>query len=178
MLESRPKGLHPPASRRTVREFSPHTAPIRQTRRPCLDANVKSHFVFGWGLALNWYWWTVLGDAMLMPFLTFFVFDATLFCLLFVNKLRRTQTVWPSTTMGVYRGRLRLQTKLVHDWINLDFVAKRTRCIGSLIYFPFALIVWRGEATAKQNQRMFSFALKTRRVTSTSRSSSKAYGPS
>ena len=92
------------------------------------------------GLALNWYWWTVLGDAMLMQFLTFFVFDATLFCLLFVNKLRRTQTAWPSTTMGVYKDRLRLQTKLVHDWIDLDFVAKRTRCIGSLIYFPFVLI--------------------------------------
>lgn len=77
---------------------------------------------------------------MLMQFLTFFVFDATLFCLLFVNKLRRTQTAWPSTTMGVYKDRLRLQTKLVHDWIDLDFVAKRTRCIGSLIYFPFVLI--------------------------------------
>jgi Zn-dependent protease with chaperone function len=35
---------------------------------------------------------------------------------------------------------LRLQTKLVNDWIDLDFVAKRTKCIGSLIYFPFVLI--------------------------------------
>src|ERR1019366_251097 len=38
MLESRPKGLHlRPLAERCVR-FSPHTAPIRQTRRPCLDA--------------------------------------------------------------------------------------------------------------------------------------------
>jgi hypothetical protein len=35
---------------------------------------------------------------------------------------------------------LRLQTKLVHDWIDLDFVAKRTTCIGRLIYYPFVLI--------------------------------------
>ena len=73
-----------------------------------------------------------------MLFLTFFVFDATLSCLLFVNKLRRA--VWPQATLGVYKGRLRLPTNLVHDWIGLDFVAKRTKCIGSLIYFPFVLI--------------------------------------
>ena len=56
------------------------------------------------------------------------------------TKLRRAQSLWPQATIGVYRGRLRLQTKLVHDWIDLDFVAKRTKCIGSLIYFPFVLI--------------------------------------
>jgi hypothetical protein len=35
---------------------------------------------------------------------------------------------------------LRLQTKLIQDWIDLEFVAKRTNCIGSMIYFPFVLI--------------------------------------
>jgi hypothetical protein len=75
-----------------------------------------------------------------MLFLTFFVFDATLSCLLFVNKLRRAQSLWPQATLGVYKGRLQLQTNLIHDWIDLDFVAKRTKCIGSLIYFPFVLI--------------------------------------
>jgi hypothetical protein len=41
--------------------------------------------------------------------------------------------------MGVYKRRLRPQAKLVHDWIGLEFVAKRTRRIGSLIYYPFVL---------------------------------------
>ena len=91
-------------------------------------------------LAYNLYILTTGLDVFLMQFLTFFVFDATLFCLFFVNKLRRGQTEWPLTTMGVYKNRLRLQPNLVHDWIGLDFVAKRTRCIGSLIYFPFVLI--------------------------------------
>lgn len=84
--------------------------------------------------------WTIYFDVRLMLFLTFFVFDATLSCLLFVNKLRCAQSLWPQATIGVYKGRLRLQTKLVHHWIDLDFVAKRTKCIGSLIYFPFVLI--------------------------------------
>jgi hypothetical protein len=43
-------------------------------------------------------------------------------------------------TTGVYKRRLRLQTKLIQDWIDLEFVAKRTNCIGSMIYFPFVLI--------------------------------------
>jgi hypothetical protein len=91
-------------------------------------------------LAFKWYMRTMYGDVILMQFLCFFIFDATLFCLLFVNKLRRAQTQWPPTTAAVYKGDLRLQTKLVHDWIDLDFVAKRTHCIGSLIYYPFVLI--------------------------------------
>ena len=91
-------------------------------------------------LAFNIYWWITFLDFLFMLFLTFLVFDATCFCLLFVNKLGRVQTTWPPTTMEVYKSRLRLQTNLIHDWIDLDFAARRTRCIGSLIYFPFALI--------------------------------------
>jgi len=73
----------------------------------------------------------------LAEFVTFFVFDATLFCLLFVNKLRRANTEWPRATMDLFGDRLHLQTRPVADWIGLNFVAMRTRCIGSLIYFPF-----------------------------------------
>ncbi|WGJ14839.1 hypothetical protein QEV83_00505 [Methylocapsa sp. D3K7] len=90
--------------------------------------------------ASYWYFGTTMGYVLLMQFLTFFIFDATLFCLLFVNDLRRAQTLWPAATTEIYDGRLRMQTKLVHDWIDLDFVVKRTTCIGSLIYFPFVLI--------------------------------------
>ena len=93
-------------------------------------------------LAHDVYYWTTLIDVVLMQFLTFFVFDATLFCLLFVNKLHRPQTAWPRKTMEVFNGRLdlRMQSHFIHDWIDLEFVAKRTCCIGSLIYFPFVLI--------------------------------------
>ena len=81
-------------------------------------------------LAYYAYKYTTLTDVLLMQFLAFLVFDATCFCLLFVNKLHRAQTQWPQKTTEVYNKRLQLQTKLVHDWIDLDFVAKRTRCIG------------------------------------------------
>lgn len=91
-------------------------------------------------LASNAYWWTTRLDVILMLFLTFFVFDATCFCLLFVNKLRLAKTEWPEKTITAFEERMRLQPEIVHDWIDLEFVAKRTRCIGWLIYYPFVLI--------------------------------------
>ncbi|QBR72208.1 hypothetical protein CU048_14050 [Beijerinckiaceae bacterium] len=91
-------------------------------------------------LAYNAYWWTTRLDVILMLFLTFFVFDATCFCLLFVNKLRRAATQWPLETIKLFEKRMQLQPEIVHDWIDLEFVAKRTRCIGWLIYYPFVLI--------------------------------------
>jgi hypothetical protein len=90
-------------------------------------------------LAAGAYYWTTLLDVLLILFLTLFIFDATCSCLNFVNKLR-AGTRWPPNTLEHYNSRLRLQSELVHDWISLEFVAKRTRCVGSLNYYPFALI--------------------------------------
>jgi hypothetical protein len=71
-----------------------------------------------------------------MDFLTFFVFDATLSCLLFVNKLRRAQSLWPQATIGVYKGRLRLQTKLVQHAIGFPPCSERGRFHAAWIKFP------------------------------------------
>ena len=35
---------------------------------------------------------------------------------------------------------LGLEPRFIDKWIDLDFVAKRTRCISTLIYYPFILI--------------------------------------
>jgi hypothetical protein len=37
-------------------------------------------------------------------------------------------------------GGFKVEWRILNDWINLDFVARRTNCIGSLIYFPFVMI--------------------------------------
>jgi hypothetical protein len=89
-------------------------------------------------------WWvykiTITFDWLLMQILIFIVFDATWSCLVFVKKLGR-ETSWPTKTLNVYNGRLRITpAKHIYDWIDLDFVAKRTRCISSLVYLPFVLI--------------------------------------
>lgn len=92
-------------------------------------------------IARDVYYWSVICDWILMQFLTFIVFDATCLCLFFIRKLSRDKMSWPDETLSIYDKKLWLgQAKLIHNWIGLEFVAKRTRCIGSLIYLPFVLI--------------------------------------
>ncbi|WGJ16274.1 hypothetical protein QEV83_08555 [Methylocapsa sp. D3K7] len=68
------------------------------------------------------------------------VFDATWLCLRFVRDLCRSTTEWPAQTRTQFEDRLGLEPRFIDKWIDLDFVAKRTRCIGTLIYYPFLLI--------------------------------------
>jgi hypothetical protein len=91
-------------------------------------------------LAHKVYFFTTLFDVFSMQFLNFFVLDATLFCLIFVNKLRYSRTQWPIETTDLFKGRLGLQTDFVQEYINLEFIAQRTRCIGAVIYYPFFLM--------------------------------------
>jgi hypothetical protein len=86
------------------------------------------------------YYWTVVLFWLSLQCLTFIVFDATWSCLRVVQKLSG-ETKWPHETLGAYDRRMSLsEITLLHDCIDLDFVGKRTRCIGSLIYLPFILI--------------------------------------
>jgi hypothetical protein len=102
---------------------------------------------FAYRSSLAWYMYfgTGLLDWLLTQLLVFIVFDATCSCLLFVKKLSRAKKsrLWPPATKGVYDKLLRLpQTDddLINEWIGLQFVAKRTGCIGKLIYYPFVLL--------------------------------------
>jgi hypothetical protein len=45
---------------------------------------------------------------------------------------------------SLFNSRMRLQGDVVRDWINMEFAARRTRCIGRLSYYPallFALLI-------------------------------------
>jgi hypothetical protein len=70
----------------------------------------------------------------------YLIFDATWLCLLFVKELCRGSSDWPAKTKAQFEGRLGLEQQFVNESIDLDFVAKRTRCISTLIYYPFILI--------------------------------------
>lgn len=71
--------------------------------------------------------------------LVFLVFDTTLLCLRFVEVLRHHQTVWPENTSSEFKKNLKIDDKLLDDWIDLYFMAHRTHCISKLIYYPFAI---------------------------------------
>jgi hypothetical protein len=84
--------------------------------------------------------YTSKGEIISMLALMYLVFDATLLCLCFVKELSRSFTEWPDDTRDEYEARFGLKHQFVDKWIDLDFVAKRTRCISTLIYYPFILI--------------------------------------
>lgn len=90
-------------------------------------------------LAASAYAWTASLYTIAVFFLTCFVFDATNHCLRFVRKLRGPRWDWPGRTTRVFEDRLGLQGDAVRHWINLEFAAKRTRCIGPLSYYPLLL---------------------------------------
>lgn len=86
------------------------------------------------------YRYTSRVDIICMLAVMYLVFDATLLCLRFVKEMCRSSTEWPAATKAQFEGRLGLEHQIIDKWIDLDFVAKRTRCISALIYYPFILI--------------------------------------
>jgi hypothetical protein len=90
--------------------------------------------------AHSFYIFTIWMDAILMQFLIFFVLDATFSCLLFVNRLCLPQTKWLPATIERFGRALHLNGDNTDDWMDLKVVAERTRCIGSLVYYPFVVI--------------------------------------
>jgi hypothetical protein len=82
------------------------------------------------------YIWVTLVDVLITLFLIFLVVDATLFSRSVVIHLTRMESHWPGETVERYHlGRANLE-----DWLDIKFVAERTRCITRLIYFPFLML--------------------------------------
>ncbi len=85
------------------------------------------------------YYGVTIPTVLALFILVFLVFDSTLLCLRFVEVLRRHKTHWPNDTRGKFAGKLKIDDPLLDDWIDLCFLARRTRCISKLIYYPFAI---------------------------------------
>lgn len=74
-------------------------------------------------------------------FLTFCVADATLLCARLVRELRWRSTNWPERSLHWFQSRLgALPPALTDHWIDLQFIAQRTRCVTGLVYYPFIVL--------------------------------------
>ncbi len=113
-------------------------------------------------LAVSVFLWAALDDAWYVPqrgplslavhqglhvlmfgaiyFLVFFVVDATAFCVTFVRGLRQQRTNWPPPTLAKFERELQIPRAYLDNWIDLEFIASRTRCVTRLIYFPFIVL--------------------------------------
>jgi hypothetical protein len=92
--------------------------------------------------AYRWFQRVTLFDVVFMLILVFGVADATCSFWLFVKELGRNHSEWPLTTKTKYAKNLNMAASdpLLDYWIDIDFVAKRSACIGELIYYPFAVV--------------------------------------
>jgi hypothetical protein len=81
---------------------------------------------------------TTVVDGVLTLFLTFLVVDALCYSRAFIKRLTRISTGWSSFTVAQYRLRYHLRNSDdLADWIDLRFVAERTRSVTQLVYLPF-----------------------------------------
>jgi hypothetical protein len=80
---------------------------------------------------------TSLPPALAIQFLIFYVVDATVLCVFFMRGLRLHHANWPDRTLQTFHTSTGVPVEYLDDWIDLQFIARRTRAIGALIYFPF-----------------------------------------
>lgn len=114
------------------------------------------------GIGISLFLWAALHDAWYAPqrgalsasvhlwlhflmfgaiyFLVFFVVDATAFCVSFVHGLRHTKSNWPASTLAKFEAELQIPRSYLDNWIDLVFIAERTKCVTRLIYFPFVVL--------------------------------------
>jgi hypothetical protein len=91
-------------------------------------------------LAFYLYRGVTILDVIATLFLTFLVADATLYSRSFVRQLTAIRSEWPARTVEHFAHTLGLRGENLDDWIDMQFLAKRTQCITSLIYYPFLMI--------------------------------------
>jgi hypothetical protein len=58
----------------------------------------------------------------------------------FRRGLRMHAANWPEATLAAFHARLGVPIQYLNDWIDLEFVARRTRCVSALIYYPFVVL--------------------------------------
>jgi hypothetical protein len=76
-------------------------------------------------------------EVVLTLFLIFVVADAGLFSRGFIKRLTAIKTQWPQETVQKFTSQFNLPSPDLADWIDMHYLATRTRCITRLIYLPF-----------------------------------------
>ncbi len=85
-------------------------------------------------------WWSTWPTGLAVQFLIFFVADATLLCVFFLRGLRLHDANWPQRTLQAFERETGVPAQYLDDWIDLQFIVRRTRVIGQLIYYPFIVL--------------------------------------
>jgi hypothetical protein len=101
-------------------------------------------------LSLYAYEWVTFFLVFATLFLVFFVADTTLLSWGLTRAFHRGGIVWPAEALQKYGDRLGFKNLSGHlpgrdqryldTWLALIFLSKRTKCITTLLYWPFLII--------------------------------------
>jgi hypothetical protein len=83
---------------------------------------------------------TLFASVSLQILLTFYVVDATRLCCRLVELQMPHSTRWSDFTCARFRDRSGINEEYLSDWIDINFIAQRTRDVDRLIYYPFAVL--------------------------------------
>lgn len=84
--------------------------------------------------------YAVLGFSVLaMTLLMFYVVDATRLCRRLIKIMVGTTLWWSDRLLVREAAKRGVDQAYVHEWIAVEFIAKRTAVISAMIYYPFVV---------------------------------------
>jgi len=75
-----------------------------------------------------------------MTLLMFYVVDATRLCRRLILIMIGTRVEWPHRLLAREAAKLGVDQAYVHEWLGIQFIAKRTAVISAMIYYPFVIV--------------------------------------
>lgn len=83
----------------------------------------------------------ILGVSVVaMTLLMFYVVDATRLCRRLITIMIRTRIKWPRRLLVREAARHGVDQTYVHEWLGIQFIAKRTAVVSAMIYYPFVIV--------------------------------------
>lgn len=83
----------------------------------------------------------ILGVSVVaMTLLMFYVLDATRLCRRLITIMIDTTIEWPRRLLAREAAKHGVDQAYVHEWLGIQFIAKRTAVISAMIYYPFVIV--------------------------------------
>ena len=83
----------------------------------------------------------ILGVSVVaMTLLMFYVLDATRLCRRLITIMIDTTIEWPKRLLAREAAKHSVDQEYVHEWLGIQFIAKRTAIISAMIYYPFVIV--------------------------------------
>ncbi|ODT43968.1 MAG: hypothetical protein ABS70_06695 [Nitrospira sp. SCN 59-13] len=83
----------------------------------------------------------ILGCSVVaMTLLMFYVVDATRLCRRLIKIMIGATIEWPDRLLAREAAKQSVDQAYVHEWLGIQFIAKRTAVISAMIYYPFVIV--------------------------------------